>query len=374
MIRAFLLAASKAAQAVNAGQNRAIGKNPLRQPVNPLNRRLYASAILSFWGYFMFASRGFRLASLFACVVMAFSMISVGDAEARKGGSFGSRGTRTFAPPAQTQTAPAPTAPVQRSMTPGQTQNSAAAPNAAQPRGFMNGFGGSMLRGLMLGGLIGMLFGGGFGGLGGMFAMLAQVALIGGAVWLAMRFFRSRSAQPATAGGPDISAFEAPRSNDVRQDARSSNLGGGGGSAPRSRRADPNELGIGIEDLEIFGSMLSRVQAAFSQENYTALRALTTPEIMGYLSEELATNATNGVRNEVSDVTLLQGDLAESWREGQVEYATVAMRYSAVDFTRNRSSGKVVEGDAEVASESTELWTFTRPRGGEWLLSAIQEA
>ena len=325
----------------------------------------------------MFASRNFRLASLFACVVMAFSMISVDQAEARRGGSFGSRGTRTFQAPAQTNTAPAPTTPVQRSMTPNQQQTNAASPaaNAAQPRGFMNGLGGNLLRGLMLGGLIGMLLGGGFGGMGGILAMLAQVALIGGVIWLVMRFMRSRSPQAASAAGPDVSAYQAAP-NDTKPDNFFGNFGGGGTpkAAPFSKTANPNELNIGQEDLEIFESMLTRVQAAFSKENYTALRALTTPEIMGYLSEELGNNATNGVRNEVSDVKLLQGDLAESWREGATEYATAAMRYSAIDVTRDRATGKVVEGDADQPTESTELWTFTRPVNGQWLLSAIQEA
>jgi predicted lipid-binding transport protein (Tim44 family) len=321
----------------------------------------------------MFASRGFRLASLFATVFMAFAMVSVDQAEARRGGSFGSRGTRTFQQPAQTNTAPAQTAPVQRSMTPNQQQTNAGTPSAAaaqQRGGFMNGFGGAILRGLMLGGLLGLLFGGGFGGLGGIMAMLVQVALIGGLVWLAMRFFRSRNAT-ATAGGPDATIFQRSEAPQAKPKV---DFGSFGGGAALRKPANPNELGIGMEDLEIFESMLVRVQAAYSNENYAALRALTTPEIMGYLSEELATNATNGVQNEVSDVKLLQGDLSESWREGKTEYATVAMRYSAIDFVRNRKTGEVVEGDADLASESTELWTFTRPVGGQWLLSAIQEA
>ncbi len=37
-----------------------------------------------------------------------------------------------------------------------------------------------------------------------------------------------------------------------------------------------------------------------------------------------------------------------------------------------RGSGRVVEGGSP--SETTELWTFMRARGGNWLLSAIQQA
>ncbi|MBJ3784778.1 Tim44 domain-containing protein [Devosia sediminis] len=320
----------------------------------------------------MFAARSFRFTSLIACLVVAFSFISVGDAEARKGGSFGSRGMNTFNSPAPTQTAPAPVAPVQRTMTPNQQQNTPSpSAQSAQPRGgFMNGFGGSLVRGLFIGGLFGLFLGAGFGGIGGVFAMLVQIAMIGGLIWLALRFFRPRT---ATAGGPDVAAYE--RRPAAKPDF--SGMFGSGGSAarPAAHKANPNQLNIGMEDLEKFESMLTRVQAAFAGENYAALRTLTTPEVMGYLSEELATNATNGVKNQVSDVKLLQGDLSESWREGQVEYATVAMRYSAVDYMVDRQTGAVVEGDADTPGESTEIWTFIRNRGdGDWRLSAIQEA
>lgn len=324
------------------------------------------------WIRHMYASKTFRFASLFAVLVMAFSMISVSDAEARRGGSFGSRGMNTFNSPAITNTAPKQVAPVQRTMTPGQQQPSAApGVQSAQPRGFMNGFGGSLLRGLALGGLLGLFFGAGFGGFGGIFAMIVQIALIGGLVWLAVRFFRGP--RPATAGGPNAAAYQA-QPNSQRNDF--GQMFGSGSAAPRAPKPAPgkNELNIGMADLEIFEQMLSRVQSAYASENYAALRALTTPEVMGYLSEELATNATNGVKNQVSEVKLLQGDLAESWREGRDEYATVAIRYSSIDYTEDRKTGAVVEGDAENATESTEIWTFRRTSGGDWLLSAIQEA
>jgi len=90
-------------------------------------------------------------------------------------------------------------------------------------------------------------------------------------------------------------------------------------------------------------------------------------------AEELAKNSSRGVVNKLSDVKLLQGDLAEAWREGDLEYATVAMTYSLVDKTIDRTSGGVVEGSDQPVTV-TELWTFMRQRDGGWLLSAIQQA
>jgi predicted lipid-binding transport protein (Tim44 family) len=92
--------------------------------------------------------------------------------------------------------------------------------------------------------------------------------------------------------------------------------------------------------------------------------------MVSYFAEELASNASQGVINRVSDVKLVQGDLAEAWREGDTDYATVAMRYSLDDRTVDRESGRVIQGGPD---EANEVWTFMRARGGHWLLSAIQQ-
>jgi predicted lipid-binding transport protein (Tim44 family) len=119
--------------------------------------------------------------------------------------------------------------------------------------------------------------------------------------------------------------------------------------------------------------LLTDIQTAYSREDINKLRACATPEMVSYFSDDLAENTRRGVINRVSDVKLLQGDLAEAWREGGMEYASVAMRFSLVDQMIDRASSRVVEGD-ERPQEVTEVWTFVRPRGGNWMLSAIQQA
>jgi predicted lipid-binding transport protein (Tim44 family) len=129
---------------------------------------------------------------------------------------------------------------------------------------------------------------------------------------------------------------------------------------------------IKAADFDAFERSLSEIQTAYGAEDLSALRLRMTPEMLSYYSEELAKNASRGVVNQLSDVKLLQGDLAEAWREGNDEYATVAMRYSLNDRTLERASGRLVEG-SDRPQETTELWTFRRANGGRWLLSAIQQ-
>ena len=108
--------------------------------------------------------------------------------------------------------------------------------------------------------------------------------------------------------------------------------------------------------------------------DHQALRRYTTPEMVSYLSEELADNATHGMRNDVTSLKFLNGELAEAWREGNRDYATVAMNWEAIDVMRDRQTGAVVKGDPDHPAEAKELWTFVREHGGTWQLSAIQDA
>jgi predicted lipid-binding transport protein (Tim44 family) len=323
-------------------------------------------------------SRTTRFAALFAGLFLALSMIAIDHAEARRGGSFGSRGTRTFQSAPATPTAPKPTAPVERSMTPDTAKPGAAAsqsPVSQQRPGFLNGFGGSMLRGLLLGGLIGALLGYGFGGLAGVFGFLLQALLIGGALMLLLRFFRSqRAPQPAMAGNAGGLSYRdaAPRNAEGARAMNIPSVGYGGADGPPLAPAG-EDIRLTQADLDTFERRLGEVQEAFGREDHAALRRLVTPEMVSYLSEELAQNARNGLRNDVSDVTLHQADIAEAWREGDVDFATAALRYSSHDVTLDRATGKVVEGDADQPTETTEVWTFVRRKGDDWKLSAIQE-
>ncbi|OWV74357.1 hypothetical protein ATY76_27705 [Rhizobium sp. R339] len=320
-----------------------------------------------------------RFAKFAAIAVLTSATVfaSLGDAEARRAGGsgFGSRGTRTFQAPPVTQTAPTTAAPIERSMTPRTTAPATAQqPLGAQRPGLFNGFGRSMIGGLIAGGLLGMLLGHGFGGGFGFLGMLLQIALVGGAIMLAMRYFANRRQPSYGVGGQSRSYGQsfnmAPANNSSFQIPAIGSGAGYGGQARGNRASD--EIGLAQADLDQFEELLTNVQTAYGAEDYGTLRRLTTPEAMSYLAEELGENATNGVRNRVSDVKLLQGDIAEAWREDGQEYATLAMRYSSIDAMVERDSGRVVSGDDRRPSESTEIWTFVRKPGADWKLAAIQ--
>jgi predicted lipid-binding transport protein (Tim44 family) len=301
------------------------------------------------------------IAVTLALALPLVSAISPADARVGGGMSSGSRGARTFSAPPSTSTAPGAAQPLNRTIT--QPGSPGVGAPATAGGGFFNSPGRSMLGGLAAGflgaGLLGMLFGGGmFGGLGGMssiFGLLLQIGLIVIVIRLAMSWWQRRheTAYAGAAAGPGAaSSFRT-----------ATGFGLGSGSAP---------LEILPADYEAFERLLGDVQDAWSNEDVARLHTLATPEMVSYFTRDLDANRARNVVNRVFGTKLLQGDLAEAWREGDTDYASVAMRYSLVDKTLDRNTGRLVEG-GEAPMEVTEVWTFVRPRGANWELSAIQQ-
>lgn len=318
-----------------------------------------------------------RRSSNLALVILLGVVVTLAPAlalsAAKVGGGAGSRGARTHQAPAPTPTAPK-AKPIERSVTqPGQRAAQArpapAAAPATQPGFFQrNPFMAGIMGGLLGAGIGSLLFGGGLGlggrGLAGGIGLFLQLALLGAVAWLVIGFIRRRAmptyAPTGLAAGP-----MARMPIDIAPSS-----GGSAGRAAASTASD--EIGIVPADYDAFERLLGDIQAAWSRGDVGALRRVATPEMLSYFSEELAANASRGNENRVEDVRLEQGDLAEAWREAANDFATVAMRWSSLDYTLRADDGAVVEGDRAVRGETTEVWTFMRSTGGRWLLAAIQ--
>ncbi|HXP06740.1 MAG TPA: TIM44-like domain-containing protein [Stellaceae bacterium] len=257
--------------------------------------------------------------------------------------SMGTRGLRSFDNNGA--------APLSRSMT-----NPAPSPGLASPypgggsffsrHPFLTG---------MFGGFLGsMLFGGGF--FGHMFGGLFTLLIIGFLIFFVLRLL---------SGGVRGMGGGVPRSL-------------GAAAAPTPQRYRGSDIIVSDADLNAFQSLHAAIQEAWGQGDLGQLRQLLTPEMLTYFSEELTKNSSQGVQNLVSNVSLVKADLTESWEEGDMQYATAHMRWTALDYTVRigappSSPGALVSGDPRIPTEAEEVWTFVRGRGGHWLLSAIQQ-
>jgi predicted lipid-binding transport protein (Tim44 family) len=309
-------------------------------------------------------------------VVLALALptaLAISSADARVGGGFssGSRGSRTFSAPPSTTTAPGSTSQFNRTY----SQPGAGMNTTAPSRGGLFGRGGGFLGGLAAGflgaGLLGMLFGGGlFGGLGGLSSILGliiQIVLVVFVVRLAMSWWQRRNSPQTAYAGADAGSGPQTNYRSGLGSGLGNGLGGGFGFG-----ANNAPLEIKPDDYEAFERLLGDIQSAWSNEDVAKLHTLATPEMVSYFEQDLAQNRARNAVNKVTNVKLLQGDLAEAWREGATDYATVAMRFSLTDKTIDRNTGALVAG-SEQPSEVTEVWTFARRPGSPWELSAIQQ-
>jgi predicted lipid-binding transport protein (Tim44 family) len=314
--------------------------------------------------------RGLRFLAATAAIALLLAP-AIADARLGGGSSMGSRGSMTFSAPPSTRTAPGMAAPMERSMAVPSAPSGApgfGSPGMAPARsGFMSG----LMGGLIGAGIGGMLFGGGFFGhgmgFGGFLGFLLQVFLIvviGRFLW--RMFMGNRS--PALAGGPGLFARGGAPGG-----AMGGMMGGMMGSGAAQPAGGPPQVAITPADFQEFEQLLKASQAAWSARDLNALRGMSTPEMVSYFSEQLSDHASRGVTNSVTDVHLESGDLAQAWAEAGREFATVAMRFSMIDVTRD-GAGRVVDGSADERVLATEVWTFVRARGGHWILSAIQQA
>ena len=295
-------------------------------------------------------------------------------------GSMGSRGSRTYqdngAKPIEQSTTARPSATPPPSMAGNPSTASRPAP-AAQPSWFQRN---PLLAGIV-GGLAGtwlghMIFGatdtsartteGGEGeqaaaGAGSSGMLLLLMVMGGGALWWYMRSRRT----PA----PNFSGLSRTSVASGSLLAESSRAGFGAAAVEEEMTST---------DKAAFQQALIDIQTAWSHQDLAGLRRLVTPEMLDYFSTGLAEQASEGVANRVEDVVLGRAEVRESWSEGATQYATVSLCWRAKDYTISLAKqpgeqGYIVEGNAELPIETTEVWTFMRFGAGKWLLSAIQQ-
>jgi predicted lipid-binding transport protein (Tim44 family) len=138
-------------------------------------------------------------------------------------------------------------------------------------------------------------------------------------------------------------------------------------------QARPSTINLVDADFQAFEQNLKGVNEAWSHQDMHSLQAQCTPEMAQYFADDLASLTSRGLRNETKDVHMDRGDLSEAWTEQGKDYATVAMRFSMLDITFRVSDNAIIEGSPTERVQSTEVWTFVRAHGGQWLLSAIQQ-
>jgi len=204
---------------------------------------------------------------------------------------------------------------------------------------------------------------------GGMFSGLMPIILLGLLIWIIIKFANRKSS-----GGVFNSNFN---SSDTNYD--SNNI------APIAQKSDQDNH-IYLHNIQIpeaekqkFAAILAQIQSAWSNQDTQTLKKLSTPEMSKYFFDALAQNQSQSLQNKIENLIVLSTTISESWEEDNLQYATIILKWSALDYNINtdkniEDSLYVSQGDMHNPIETSEAWTFLRyGETGNWILSAIAQ-
>lgn len=286
-----------------------------------------------------------RTLLLVCALVLSMSVIAM-DVQAKRfggGRSFGSR--KSYSSPSKS-TGTSGYTQKQQSGTTG-TKNGVRRPG-------MGLFGG-LLAGTLLGSLF---FGGGFMGPG-----LLDMLLIGGGIFLLMRFMRRRSTA-ATPGSRNIDEPVGPREGAdryARAQAGWDHLSSGQRQAPPQPEVntpsgfDPDEFLRGAK------MVYNRLQQAWDARDLGDIREFTTDEVYDEISRQAAADPGPST----TEILLVNARLLEA---KEVEGKIVATVYYDVMLREDQTQGQ--------PSQVREVWHFSRPvddTSAHWKLEGMQQ-
>jgi predicted lipid-binding transport protein (Tim44 family) len=324
---------------------------------------------------------------LIVCVVIVLgAWLFQAEAEARagRGGSMGSRGSRSFSAP-KPYSAPKTTQPSRPSTSPTTPPPaSMAQPVPSQPAGsFWRSFGGGMLGGLAGGLLFRSLFGGpaaqaGSGTGGGFGIGFLDILLLAGIGYLIYAFIKKRRQEAALAEGP---AFQSSREQiDYRP----------GSQQPAYYEMQPEvdkdlqeglrqikQMDLAFDETRFPDQVMDfffRVQAAWANRDLSAMKHDLTEEMYRILQEDADRLKAEGRINRLENIAVRSVDITEAWQESGQDYITVRVYASLLDYMIDDKTGEVVSGSKTEPVKFEEYWTFTRPIGTNiWQLAAINQ-
>ena len=295
-----------------------------------------------------------RSFTTFITLTLILSFAFFGEAEAKRfggGGSFGGKssfGTSVKGSSLTPMRTPSQQASFQ--------QNQNARQNLGNRGGFMR-----ILGGLAIGGLIGsLLFGGAFESFNVM-----DMLLIGGGVFLLLRFLRSRAPTLRAAGGaPPRSAqpLFTPPIRGVPTALDGGTAGTGFGGAPNND-VEAKQAPTGFDTTAFLAGAkiaYTQLQHAWDTVDLVAIRALTTDQMFA----EIQTRIKDNPAGEPTAIEHLQAELIDV-----VTTDTAVETIVLLDVLMREGSGGPTQA-------MREIWHFVQSRTGRsprWLLDGIQQ-
>ncbi|GAU07497.1 Tim44 domain-containing protein [Desulfoplanes formicivorans] len=248
----------------------------------------------------------------------------------------------------------------------GQQQNTRAGRVGQAPnRSRWGGMFGGLLGGMLMGGLLGSLFGGGHF----MGPNLLDLLLIGGGIFLLMRFLRKRreaSVGATSSGGSpytmDTSSYHT-RDGSASETSAWDNLQTGG-STPSGTSSSSVAIPPDFDQEDFMKgakAVYQRLQNSWDKRDLDDIRTFTSPEVYRFIEEQYKNDPTPST----TEILLLNGELLEVKTIGNQTVATV---HFDVIMREDPSS--------QATEQVREIWHFSKyenKSGDNWVLEGIQQ-
>ncbi len=290
------------------------------------------------------------------------------EARAGSGGSFGSRGSRSYSQPVSPYSQP--------------SRNQQAAPQPLSPSPYQAPqSGGGFLRN-MAGGLVGGMLGGmlfrslGFGGMGGGFGGgigLFEIILIGGLIYMVYRMIKGRRDEGATYQNPTaMGGYSEPEAPRPITPAYADTAGDLAAGLSHIRQMDPGFDEQRFPDVVM--DIFFKIQGAWMNRDLGGVNSLLTTEMRRIFQGDIDRLLREHRVNRLENIAVRKVEVSEAWQESGQDYVTTLIYANLLDYTTDDTNGQVVEGSKTDPVKFEEFWTFTRPVGNNpWQLSGINQ-
>ena len=315
-----------------------------------------------------------RMFTLTAVLVMITAVVGASQAEARAGGgrSVGSRGSRSYSPPSQPYSQPAPARPAAPAYQPspmGQPQSG----------GFLRSMAGGVVGG-MLGGMLfrGLGFGGpGIGGMGGSGIGLFEIILLAGIGYLIYRFIKKRREEAPAYSGYDAYQQTPPVSYSPQPSVAAT-------AALRDPAADLDQglahvrqMDASFDEERFCDNAMDiffKIQGAWMNRDLAPVGNLLTEEMKRTFQGDVDQLLRDKRVNRLENIAVRNVEIVEAWQESGEDYLMVLITANLLDYTTDDVTGQVVAGSKTDPVKFQEFWTFRRPVGpNPWRLTAIDQ-
>ena len=288
-------------------------------------------------------------------------------ARAGGGGSFGSRGSRSFSSPSRPYSNPSPSR--QQAAPPVQP----ASPQQPGGGGFLRGIGGGIIGGLLGGMLFRSLGFGGLGsGFGGTGIGIFEILLICGIGYLIFRMVKGKRREENLSYQTGYQQGGHQRESVAEYGSSVQDRGDTSAGISHIQLMDPQFGEDRFKDTAM--DIFFKIQGAWMNRNLSPVNSLLTDEMRNIFNEEINALLREIKVNRLENIAVRNVQIVEVWQETGQDFITVLLTANLLDYTTDDSTGKVIAGSNVDPVKFEEYWTFTRTVGNNpWKLSAISQ-